>query len=172
MCIKNLALNLKPEVKGNLPVSSKDDELFIDVILPDGWKKESTDHPMWSKVLDGKGRERMTVFYKAAFYDREAFINVNKRFNFSVKQDAYRNDLDTYESINQTTFWGEVEGTVIFKTEEMRFLDKYVKNCSNEEHRDWWSKHSDFEKSIKIQCETFLETNYPNYQDVFAYWND
>lgn len=53
------------------------DPMFRPVTLPDGWRKERTDHSMWSKVVDQHGRPRLTVFYKAAFYDRDAFINVN-----------------------------------------------------------------------------------------------
>ena len=52
------------------------DPMFRPVQLPDGWRKEGTDHSMWSKVVDQLGRPRLSVFYKAAFYDREAFINV------------------------------------------------------------------------------------------------
>lgn len=52
------------------------DPMFRPVTLPGGWRKERTDHSMWSKVVDELGRPRLTVFYKAAFYDRDAFINV------------------------------------------------------------------------------------------------
>ena len=55
---------------------SVDDPLFLDVTLPDGWKIERTDHSMWSKLIDANGRERASIFYKAAFYDRRAFMNV------------------------------------------------------------------------------------------------
>lgn len=36
---------------------TKGDTLFFDTILPEGWKKQSTDHSMWSKLIDDKGRE-------------------------------------------------------------------------------------------------------------------
>jgi hypothetical protein len=52
------------------------DDLFQEVTLPAGWKKVATDHSMWSKVVDDQGRERISIFYKAAFYDRDAFMNV------------------------------------------------------------------------------------------------
>jgi hypothetical protein len=52
------------------------DKLFRPVTLPEGWSKQRTDHSMWSRVFDQHGRPRLTVFYKAAFYDRDAFINV------------------------------------------------------------------------------------------------
>lgn len=56
------------------------DDIFIEATLPPGWKKEATDHSMWSKIVDDKGRERCAVFYKAAFYDRSAHLDVNRRY--------------------------------------------------------------------------------------------
>lgn len=52
------------------------DPLFQKVELPNGWKKEGSGHDMWSSVIDDKGRERVVIFYKAAFYDRSAHMNI------------------------------------------------------------------------------------------------
>ncbi len=52
------------------------DPLFVCAELPKGWKKVSTDHSMWSKIIDEKGVERASIFYKAAFYDRDAFMTL------------------------------------------------------------------------------------------------
>lgn len=54
------------------------DDLFYNVQLPDGWRIENTDHPMWNVLLNEKHEEVSTFFYKAAFYDRNAFINLPK----------------------------------------------------------------------------------------------
>jgi hypothetical protein len=48
----------------------KDDPLFRPATLPKGWKRAGTDHAMHSNIVDELGRERVGVFYKAAFYDR------------------------------------------------------------------------------------------------------
>lgn len=58
------------------------DDLFEYVKLPPGWSKKPTDHSMWSKIVDDQGRERVLIFYKAAFYDRDAFYRVCSRFSF------------------------------------------------------------------------------------------
>ena len=52
------------------------DPLFRPATLPDGWAKQPTDHSMWSKIVDQYGRERVRIFYKAAFYDRDAFMRL------------------------------------------------------------------------------------------------
>lgn len=58
---------------------TKGDNLFFDVRLPKGWEIKPTAHSMWSELVDETGKERASIFYKAAFYDREAFININKQ---------------------------------------------------------------------------------------------
>lgn len=52
------------------------DPLFVRATLPAGWTRRGSDHDMWSYVLDERGEERIAVFYKAAFYDRSASMNV------------------------------------------------------------------------------------------------
>jgi hypothetical protein len=52
------------------------DPLFRHATLPEGWKREGSDHAMWSKIVDSLGRPRCSIFYKAAFYDRDAHISV------------------------------------------------------------------------------------------------
>lgn len=57
------------------------DPLFIHAELPAGWSKAPSDHDMWSYVLDDKGRKRVSVFYKAAFYDRRARMSLARRYD-------------------------------------------------------------------------------------------
>jgi hypothetical protein len=53
------------------------DELFRSVTLPAGWSRAGTGHSMYSDIVDANGRPRVSIFYKAAFYDRDAFFTVN-----------------------------------------------------------------------------------------------
>jgi hypothetical protein len=53
-----------------------DDPLFMPAKLPDGWRREGSDHAMWSYLLDQRGLRRVAVFYKAAFYDRKAHMTI------------------------------------------------------------------------------------------------
>jgi len=52
------------------------DALFRPATLPAGWTKHGSDHDMWSYINDEHGRERVAIFYKAAFYDRRAFMRL------------------------------------------------------------------------------------------------
>ena len=57
---------------------TKDDELFYDVKLPNDWKVKPTEHSMWSELVDDKEKVIATIFYKAAFYDRNAHCRLIK----------------------------------------------------------------------------------------------
>lgn len=48
------------------------DELFLAATLPAGWTRAATNHDMHSDIRDEAGKVRVTIFYKAAFYDRRA----------------------------------------------------------------------------------------------------
>lgn len=61
------------------------DTLFRSATLPPGWSRKGTGHSMWSTIVDGKGRERLAIFYKAAFYDRAAHISLQGRFGVDVE---------------------------------------------------------------------------------------
>jgi len=52
----------------------KGDPMFVHAELPAGWKKQATDHSLWSDLVDETGKKRASIFYKAAFYDRDAFF--------------------------------------------------------------------------------------------------
>lgn len=52
------------------------DPMFRPAALPAGWERQASDHDMWSHLVDGLGRKRVAVFYKAAAYDRSAHMRV------------------------------------------------------------------------------------------------
>lgn len=54
------------------------DDLFVNATIPEGWYKEATEHSMYSVIKDERGIERVTVGYKAAFYDRWARITIKR----------------------------------------------------------------------------------------------
>jgi hypothetical protein len=57
------------------------DDLFVNVTLPPSWQLRPTDHSMWSDLVDASGAIRAEVFYKAAFYDRKAFMRPVRQKN-------------------------------------------------------------------------------------------
>ncbi len=131
----------------NTFTGSKGDDLFLGVKLPTGWKKEATDHSMWNNLIDDKGRVRATFFYKAAFYDRDAFVNFNHRY---IKTQEFVdvkcvNNYDKFYCVKD-----QATDQIIFKT-------------------DVTKQYSD--SNLESQCIDFLKANYPDYEDLNAYWN-
>ena len=57
-------------------VPTPGDDLFFNVVLPEGWEVRETDHSMHSDLFDAEGKRRGGIFYKAAFYDRRASFNM------------------------------------------------------------------------------------------------
>lgn len=138
------------------------DEIFVECEFPKGWRKKVTDHAMWSKLVDDKGRERAAIFYKAAFYDRSAHISLSPRFAYTSQP---------LEGWNAKTKSGKFIGvvtdceTIVFQTEPTTPEPIY----SETERRAWmeWNATKD-EKSN--EAKEWLTQKYPNWQDVSAYW--
>jgi len=60
------------------------DDLFTHATLPAGWTRQGTDRAMHSSILDHLGRKRVSVFYKAAFYDRRADMSITTVLGYAL----------------------------------------------------------------------------------------
>jgi hypothetical protein len=149
------------------------DNLFVAVELPEGWRLEATDHSMWNQLLDDKSRVRASIFYKAAFYDRDASLTVNRRFSIHtvswISGDKRPEGLDSYELKNITPVYSIVKDSEeeIFRTDEGFFTEKY----NPENHWDWWKSWEEMKKQKSAEAAAFLEKDYPNWESLFAYWD-
>lgn len=134
------------------------DDLFWNVTLPEGWEIKATDHSMWNNLFDDKGRKRANFFYKAAFYDRDAFINFDTRFHVGV--DHVADAGSDYEVWKVSDYQGTVKDgeEVIFSTECVAVTGSY----------DGDDKVKDV---LREQLEHYMKENYPNYEDINAYWD-
>jgi hypothetical protein len=130
------------------------DTIFVNVTLPAGWKKRSTDHSMWSELIDDKGRRRAGIFYKAAFYDRSAHISPDRRFSY----DLYSHEItaDGELTANITDACGLVEYAITRKID------------MNDEER---SRQYKLRDRVGNELRVWLSENWPNWQDCSAYWD-
>ncbi len=129
----------------------EDDPMFQYVELPAGWKKEPTNHPMWSKLLDDKGREHASIFYKAAFYDRNARLHLTPRFGFHRDYDK-----EEKEGIAVTHITDGVN--VIHTTKPIKLPDDNLKRYE--------VSHKADETAV-----TWLDKRYPDWRNPGAYWD-
>ena len=144
--------------KMGIEIISEADDLFWNIKLPEGWEVKATDHSMWNEVRDHKGRKRMTFFYKAAFYDRSAFSNLQTRFQLDVSHTA---DPDSdYEIWKASDFQGTVKDgdVIICQTRGVPATGDY-------------SKDDKIKDELWEELRTFMDEHWPEYKDVHAYWD-
>ncbi len=130
------------------------DELFVNVQLPAGWKKQATTNSMHSDLLDEKGRQRASIFYKAAFYDRRAHMTMCHRYDIDgyVSCDADGNDVEYGKHTHFKTV--VVDGAVMLHSiGRIRDKDDYQTGDMHcQQAREW------------------LDLNYPDWRNPLAYW--
>jgi hypothetical protein len=132
------------------------DEIFLKVKLPAGWKKELTDHSMWTDLLDERGRRRAGVFYKAAFYDRSAHIQPLSRFisryNF-VKEDGWGGPVYGYVEDGGK----EIYRTPVFDPEPNPYQPGKLRAAT---------------EAASDSARAWLVEHYPDHEDPTAYWDE
>jgi hypothetical protein len=105
-----------------------DDPLFRPATLPDGWTRQASDHAMGSSVVDQLGRRRVSVFYKAAFYDRKANMTITSVYSY-VHEAAYYNT----ELISDDT-WATPKAIVREARKAIEQCNKYIAMYSGERY--------------------------------------
>ena len=142
------------------------DDLFIEAILPEGWTKEPTDHSMWSHLRDSKHRLRGEIFYKAAFYDRSAFLRLCRRFSYGDEP------IDGWNDENyRTKPWHCVvkDGeTILWESPQLSPKPHWDAPEDVPEY-DIWNFQRD---TIVEQGRQWLEDRYPDYKNPLAYWEE
>ncbi|KKN69110.1 hypothetical protein LCGC14_0443990 [marine sediment metagenome] len=133
------------------PINEKD-PLFREVTLPEGWKKERTDHSLYSKIVDAQGNERATVFYKAAHYDRDAFCFAQRRFHHNTLYPAREDRPEGGVKLGIGTSDSD-EPLVIIVTKP-------------------WNRSFEFDKEGEEVIEAYMQEHAPDWQDYNAYWDE
>ena len=127
------------------------DDIFVNVEMPAGWKKVPTDHDMWSDLVDDRGRKRASIFYKAAFYDRSSHMSLVRRFTTSRNWDAFDK--------MQIQYFVKDGDAIAYATAAVKFEEKYSK------------EYDKIEKELSSEVRTWLQKNYPDYENAMAYWD-
>jgi hypothetical protein len=129
--------------------------IFLLAKLPAGWTREATDHAMWSNILDEQGRVRVSVFYKAAFYDRSARARLERRYTV---RDRYARDTD--DALAGLAA-GERCTTVL---DANRVILHRSANYAIDDYEAGRAAHS--------AAESWLLEHFPDAYNPVAYWTD
>lgn len=119
------------------------DDIFITCKLPPGWKKQATDHSMYSDLLDEKGRKRASIFYKAAFYDRRADLTLSRRYSVNGYEKGSSNDSFRVAAKDCDTVIHEFGETADYNTRQ----------------------------TLKQQGWAWLAERFPEWESPHAYWD-
>ena len=132
------------------------DDTLCQATLPDGWTIKPTDHAMWNEIFDSNNAKRGAMFYKSSFYDRDAHMYLESRYKICTK---YLDD--NYES-REVYFGNEQE--VLFIAGQIIIPEK----ATRQERIDAYEK----EEKLRKIAEQFANENYPDWENVQAYWDD
>lgn len=131
------------------------DDVLCKAVMPEGWSLKSTDHAMWNEIFDENGMKRGSMFYKASFYDRSAHMSLERRYGVCV--DYIGEDFSTIE-----VYFGN-SSEKLFVAGRVQIPQNGCRakrlDCYEEEDR------------LKEVAKRFGDENYPDWENVHAYWN-
>ena len=130
------------------------DDLFVNVTMPEGWDLKPTSHSMWSDLRDEQGRVRASMFYMAAFYDRDAHISLNRRYTI--------NQYDTQEGDSNSLVRVSVYDADAMKKEPVHIIEQDYANCIQNRHS--------VREALTKDARDWLNETYPDWENPLAYW--
>ena len=127
------------------------DKLFQYAEVPSGWTVQETTNPRVTKLVDDKGRERGSIFYKPDFHDRFANMSLICRFDI-------RRDFDLEDKDGSIVWYVTDCGRRVHSTPPVRLSDDAsIQNDQIDQARD--------------TAIPWLNTNYPDWRNSNAYWD-
>lgn len=138
------------------------DPLFRPAVLPEGWTKEASSHDMWSYIRDANGFRRVAVFYKAAFYDRRAFLSLERRFHAEKDYDAEDKDGTLRYQVIAKMPQGDGKVMASFEADQKFPEDK--KSRHEPRPPEYWTK----EQELRKLAEEWIKANFP---DPTTHWD-
>lgn len=141
------------------------DDIFVSVDMPQGWRFSATEHSMHNDLLDDKGRKRASVFYKAAFYDRNAHVSLVCRFGLGYRPvggwadySDVRNGWEAYVYDNSC--------------DSNAFVTQPTLGESRDAERKVYNEKVETQRRERVEeAQAWLDSRYPDYKNPLAYWD-
>lgn len=207
---KMVVLKLAANIKGNgrevleglgfvFPTEERD--ILIEVQAPAGWQLVRTDHNMWNDLLDPDGNKRGAMFYKAAFYDRSAYLDLCCRFNIrsDYADHIVREAIEAsetcdpdlkpiaklfYANENFDPHRNEDHAKLPYQRYQVVDADghpiwtgPWVSRAEQKARDNWAEGVTEEQKAAndawqdEVTGRAWLNKYYPNWEDVTAYWD-
>lgn len=131
--------------------NNKENNTLYNVTLPTGWSILPTNYPMLKNIVDEHNRIRGNILYNI-----NPTIYLNTRYRICINYIS--KDYNTVE--------------IYFGNEEEKLFvagQVHKENCTDKQEIV-----KAYEEQIKLTrlAQVWAEYNYPNYEDVRAYWNE
>ena len=136
------------------------DEYFMCAKLPEGWSISSEGY--WTDVFDENDRSRFSFFKKRCPWETDGFIHQHTRYN--ICRDFSMDVYDDRRVIKYHVVDGD--GTVLYECEPVELERAELERGSIH----FWDRHKLIEKEQKTLCECWLNKEYPDWRDIYAYW--
>lgn len=143
-------------------------KLFRDAVLPEGWKKRTTDHHMWSELVDARGRVRAKIFYKASFYDQDAHIGLVSRFKVRRNLDGVMEARNEHAKVPMRVEVFDAD-RVVYST-KLELMEPIPTDFS--ERKAWYDRAEEIEQRHMSEACAWLDPLYPQWHDLSAHWHE
>jgi hypothetical protein len=142
----------------------KVDDLFYRVELPPDWLKKPKIDIEWSCLIDDSGRKRATIFYNGSLASGGpiAFVNITPVFLHSLEP------ISKFGIDSECGKWHYVIRRADLKVWVSNEIEPEPWYKSQQEKNQWTKQIESFE-SKAIQ---WLDTNYPEWKNETAYWDN
>ena len=134
------------------------DRVLVNAKMPEGWSIRPTDNSYWTEIVDANGLRRGSMFYKAAFYDRDAHMDLEPRYGIRSRYTTSKDGL------------GETRTIIFGNDQEELFVAGSVTHRRGESD-EVWSKKYKKEEALREIAKQWADENYPDWRSEKAYWD-
>ncbi len=125
-----------------------EDENMYFAILPDDWKLEASNSPLWTKIIDENNNTRGLIYYNPT--QEKISASLRSRYGIHTRKDDLRN----------TTLITVYFGT---EDEELHIVGQFA-TTEDEERTEFLTG------ALENIAKDYAERKYPNWTDVRYYW--
>ncbi len=157
----------------------KEHEYFVEADAPNGWTVEYEGY--WTYLYDNKHLQRFSFFSKQTPWDTDGFTRPNTRYG--IRRDWSMVNLSDMEADSKVRYYVKDSDNGLSGDDATRLYEckvVVVKNNSRKyapeteeariERVKMYDKENDIEKTQIDECKKWLSENYPNWEDIYAYW--
>lgn len=146
------------------------DGIFRNVDFPDGWTLQALEQDQRHlSLIDNSGQKRGGMFVKDTFYDRCANCHLSKRISISDASHVLPQYKGTRDEVAAYVIT-YAESGVNYPSQAV-LLDAGVFKAPIEGEADDWPAHDAARKQAKEAATAWLTENYPDWEEVGAYWD-